>query len=678
MKNVLIYNLKTLTAFLLCIFAVQIGCAQNIGAPSFDRGNSFVCQASDSEPFSITATFNAGTPNSTDVFTLELSNVDGSVAVGDTVVLDTASGADVVSGAIPFSVVFPEGTAGDNYRMIVRSSQYGDSQRTLSIPIYVSSNLDFIVNPRCAYVGQRLSANPEDANGDVVELDSYVWYRRDSAFGDYELVEGENSSFLIPTETGQYISLDRDYQGCFNFDGFKPFNFAEVREAPAEDVFVVEGSNFSLCADEEQILTSSETSADFRYVWYKDDVRLEDMASDNFTVTGSETPTLTVTGIDMGGEYRVGITTADTVDEDTCTDQSDIVTITLENPEIQITSDENVILFTEGQTTTLVSEVLNGDEPYTYTWYLDGDPLENSDFETIEVSEAGVYTVSLEAVSECEENFVFADESVTVGLSAGVESIVISANDDYISCVSELAILQVDSIVFELEDGGVIALNSDELEGIEFDWFRDGESTGVTESVYTVDSASENGAYTVVVDGVSSEEVSIVLALETFQITQTPDSLEEGGSVELSLGLDDTSNYAFQWLRNGVELAGENEQTLTVTEAGSYAVDVTSIECGATFPFEWTVSSGSPVVPNVVTPNNDGSNDDWVLPSEYNNREDIEVNIYTSSGQLDYSGTNYDGNWPDESQSNAIGTIYYYIISDSNGGMEKGSITIIR
>ena len=524
MKNVLIYNLKTLTAFLLCIFAVQIGCAQTINAPNPSFAER-ACQSSDSEEYTFSSTYSGSFPSTT-IFELRMTDVGTFDTEGvDYVVVDTVN-IDTSTNEILFSLSFPEGTAGENFRFQVATFVSGveiTSSRTSSqYAIYVFlDNVDFKVEPRCSYLGDQLSAVPEDrSNNEPIEFDSYAWYRRDDEGSSFELVEGVTSKTFTPTELGQYISFDKDYGSCFDgTTGFNFFNFATVREALTNSVSIIEGPSISLCADETQILNSSETSDDFSYAWYKDGVQLEDVVSDDFTVTGSETPTLAVTGIEMDGEYVVGITTDDSVNEDTCTDQSDIVTITLENPEIQITSDENVILFTEGQTTTLVSEVLNGDEPYTYTWYLDGEPLENSNSETIEVSEAGVYTVSLEAVSECDENFVFADESVTVGLSAGVESIVISVNDDYISCVSELAILQVDSVVFALEGGGVVALSSDELEGIEFDWFRDGESTGVTESVYTVDSASENGAYTVVVDGVSSEEVSIVLALETFQIT---------------------------------------------------------------------------------------------------------------------------------------------------------------
>ncbi|MBQ4820051.1 gliding motility-associated C-terminal domain-containing protein [Aquimarina sp. MMG016] len=87
----------------------------------------------------------------------------------------------------------------------------------------------------------------------------------------------------------------------------------------------------------------------------------------------------------------------------------------------------------------------------------------------------------------------------------------------------------------------------------------------------------------------------------------------------------------------------------------------------------------SELVPNIVTPNSDDINDTWGLPASMNNQQDVEVTIYSSNGQIDFSGVNYQNDWPQEnSKSEGRNGVYYYVISKNNSVIKKGSITVRR
>ena len=82
---------------------------------------------------------------------------------------------------------------------------------------------------------------------------------------------------------------------------------------------------------------------------------------------------------------------------------------------------------------------------------------------------------------------------------------------------------------------------------------------------------------------------------------------------------------------------------------------------------------------NILTPNNDGFNDKWVIENidYYPNNE---VKVFDKAGRIIYSKKAYDNSWDGTVNGTALseGT-YYYIVDFGTDKMRvKGFITLVR
>jgi gliding motility-associated-like protein len=89
------------------------------------------------------------------------------------------------------------------------------------------------------------------------------------------------------------------------------------------------------------------------------------------------------------------------------------------------------------------------------------------------------------------------------------------------------------------------------------------------------------------------------------------------------------------------------------------------------------------VVPNIITPNNDGFNDKLVIEC-IENFPDNELTIYSRWGEIVYHAFGYSNNWDGFAETNKselpAGT-YVYILKATVNNEQKtinGSITIVR
>ena len=86
-----------------------------------------------------------------------------------------------------------------------------------------------------------------------------------------------------------------------------------------------------------------------------------------------------------------------------------------------------------------------------------------------------------------------------------------------------------------------------------------------------------------------------------------------------------------------------------------------------------------PFIPNVFSPNGDGTNDDWQIDFLWNHPE-CRVEIFNRNGHKIYSSVGYFSAWNGtyNGQPLPVAT-YYYIIDLRNGdGLLSGSVTILR
>jgi len=674
----------------MAFFSFQTAFSQVIDRPI--RDSEFICANNNSPIFEFTSGYTANEFTDTNIFSLELSNPDGTYPsenpnlIADLPTDNSRTGFVELRFIVNISEIFDPFEGSDFYRLRVRASDEVPPSQSFSTAIHyvdvsnLFAGLDTEPSILCSNSNDRtIRAIPDDLSG-------YLWYRREpgdvSSFG--ELIPEETSNTLEVNDIGNYF-FRVDIGECTGLNNdtsrIATSNFTEVQQSNGIDVSILDNSTRVVCSDETVTFESSEDDPTFFYRWFKDGVQVLDINTDNLVVTGSSTSVLTVSGIDSEGSYSVSVAASQIGD---CTTQSVPVDVELRNPRINITSEATVILIPPGEPKVLTAEIVRGTNP-EITWFRDGTIIPDSNTTELEVTQSGLYTVALTADSPCpEDNTVFAEGSVLV-LPAENLTITIDYSDPatYEDCELDEVTLEVTQVTANV-DGQNTILEGAALDGLQVDWLQDGVSTGETDGSILINSASGNGTYTASIQaGTEAASVSnslpVILALDSFEITRNPQILALGETVELSLGLEDETGYTFRWLRNTSEVLTEStSSTIVVDQPGLYSVEVSFDVCGTETVGPVSLNSGSAEIPNVITPNGDGINDDWVLTGDLTLNQAVEVNIYTTTGELDFSSTNYNGEWPNESSSNGIGTIYYYVINRDNSLVEQGSITIIR
>jgi gliding motility-associated-like protein len=143
------------------------------------------------------------------------------------------------------------------------------------------------------------------------------------------------------------------------------------------------------------------------------------------------------------------------------------------------------------------------------------------------------------------------------------------------------------------------------------------------------------------------------------------------------------ATYAYQWFKNGVAIPATNSFNYITAQPGTYYVRVNNTTCFSQsnqITLDTVViTSTSAVIPNVISPNNDGINDTWVIPAAYISGTDTEVFITDAVGKEVLRTKNYTNDWPTfEIEFKSANPVFYYIITPINQESKKGSLTIIK
>jgi gliding motility-associated-like protein len=165
-----------------------------------------------------------------------------------------------------------------------------------------------------------------------------------------------------------------------------------------------------------------------------------------------------------------------------------------------------------------------------------------------------------------------------------------------------------------------------------------------------------------------------------------PTVVPAGASINITANTNAT-NPTFEWFLNGVKIVGldPTSNIFTATQAGSYKVKITDGGvCRIFIEVPFVLTLGDPIVggvniPNLVSPNNDGVNDTWAIPTEYISGTNTEILLLSSTGQVVLKTNNYQNNWPDGViDFKAVNPVYYYVITKEGQEVKKGSITLVK
>jgi gliding motility-associated-like protein len=129
---------------------------------------------------------------------------------------------------------------------------------------------------------------------------------------------------------------------------------------------------------------------------------------------------------------------------------------------------------------------------------------------------------------------------------------------------------------------------------------------------------------------------------------------------------------------------GSTTPTYNVTQQGLYWVKVTLDSCSSMDSiYIYTIVCPAILeLPNIISPNNDGSNDIF-LPLQSKNIEKMNTQLFNRWGNLVFETDNLQIEWNGKSKGQLVADgVYFWIVNytDTNGkeGMMKGSVTVMK
>lgn len=155
-----------------------------------------------------------------------------------------------------------------------------------------------------------------------------------------------------------------------------------------------------------------------------------------------------------------------------------------------------------------------------------------------------------------------------------------------------------------------------------------------------------------------------------------------GKEVTLTVSPGLPYGYTYRWYKNNNPIGEQSYVMVQAEEAAAYSVVVTSpLGCTASADFELDVlmpeDKTALEISNILTPNNDGFNDFWLIRNLHLYNEN-EVSVFDSRGNLIFNKRNYANDWNGSTAGGrlASGVYYYKVVVD--GQVFTGSISVVN
>ena len=235
-------------------------------------------------------------------------------------------------------------------------------------------------------------------------------------------------------------------------------------------------------------------------------------------------------------------------------------------------------------------------------------------------------------------------------------------------------------------DSGPTTLTT--ISGTSHQWYLNDEIiSGATFQTYDTDIS---GTYSVSVDiggCIATASIDLVSIMITSSLNvDDVNTMNAGDTLDVEITTN-AQNPEFLWYLNNNLIPSATTNTYQATEFGNYKIvinQMTGCLVSNELFFEITeLPNPFPDVakiPNVISPNNDGINDTWVLPAQYVSGTNTQIIIFNSYGKIVLNTSEYLNNWPlsDELVFTSVNPVYYYVITTKDNKTKKGSITIVN
>jgi gliding motility-associated-like protein len=338
---------------------------------------------------------------------------------------------------------------------------------------------------------------------------------------------------------------------------------------------------------------------------------------------------------------------------DVAMDIYDLTVTIAENEPMNVAASGEDVHCYGGATGSVTSIVTGGTAPYTYSWNTVPEQLT----ETATGLQAGTYTVTVTDVNGCiaSNNVIITQPPADMAIS----------------------ITQVNVMCSGGTSGSATAVVTGGLAPFAYSWDTTPEqtketATDLSEGTYTV---TVTDSYGCIKTGSVTITEPQLLSIETSATDAScPDSKD--GSITLTI-TGGTSPYSIFW-SDGVTI-----QNRAGVFPGRYGVIVTDQNsCAKSIitdvGFTWTFNCI--VIPQVITPNNDGFNDEWRIRN-IDLYPNAEVHVFNRWGKMVFSSRNLsDDPWDGRLNGKLVPTDSYHYILYLNDGSEPktGVISVIR
>ncbi|MBU2900580.1 gliding motility-associated C-terminal domain-containing protein [Maribacter dokdonensis] len=497
----------------------------------------------------------------------------------------------------------------------------------------------------CSTDSETLTIDQTDASW------SYQWFKNDVA-----ILGATATSYTVDASVAGF---EGDYAIEISSTGIcnERSSAITITNADVYTVDVENEINMVLLPTQSQTLSVSTTANTPSYKWFRNGIEIAGETNSAITISQDGEYYAEVT--QTGGSCSVSSKNSDVTT--VVSPASFEMTINYTNAYTSCESTSTILgveqinaVATDGTKTDVTSALVDG---FTYQWTKDGTA----------VSGATSSTISLASNAE----------NGTYDLNASVDSFTVDSNSLTVQLLTSETISIASSGTVFCSGGETITLStSSDLGSSTFEWQLDGTSVNTTDTSLTVSTA---GSYRLAVnrDGCALLSNEIVISpLDENLITLDPGTeiVMPEGTTKLVTASGGT---AYRWLdANAVEIG--NVDSITFTEAGSYTLIASIDNCEIIRQVEVSYLDTFKV-PNVITVNGDGINDQWVIPNSYSNKADVNIIIYNEQGQEIVNEFDYKNNWPQSTTAfTKQNMVFYYKIRNASEVLKQGTITVIR
>ncbi len=450
-----------------------------------------------------------------------------------------------------------------------------------------------------------------------------------------------------------------------------------------------------------------------------------------FIWNGNNSPTEDLIGVGAG-DYSLIVT-----DATNCT-SSQQFTIT-QPSQLQATVSQVIDVNCFGQNTgAITTDVQGGSQPYSFVWssgqqtqnlnnigagnytFLVIDAQGCIDSLSVSVSQRPEFTLTLDSVfnASC---FGFSDGAIfttisggttpysinwsngsnspdITGLPQGIYTLTVNDNFNCAEQTLEVEITQPDSIILSIENDVNPLCEGDQTVlqasgAVSYQW-SPANSLSASTGEQVVASPTVTTTYQLTGTAANGCTASINYTLNVFPYIPTVIGLQTEDlcflKYEFTALVNPSSNInSWSWTFENNEVNSTNPVSTvhTFSQSGFYTVSIeTTDPNGCTNVYEelisveGTIDLNDMLVPNIITPNGDGINDEFLLNSEVMRCYNIGVSIYNRWGTRVFF-IDHINNKPfagEDNRGNKLSPgVYFYILKGDNGWESNGTITIV-